>query len=414
VDLNDRKQRNAGFIFIMGSVLFLCVTALGSYQAYHYSESVAFCGRLCHSVMKPEHTAYSRSPHARVACVACHVGPGADWFAKSKLSGAYQVYATLADIYPRPIPTPIENLRPAQETCEQCHWPEKFFGSRQNIYNHFMYDELNTNWPINMLIKIGGRNIRSGSVIDIHWHVSPDIDVTYRSRGEERQEIPWVNVINTVTGEETVYRNEDDPFSDEDIADAELRIMDCVDCHNRPSHIYNSPDLAIDEAIGAGLIDPGLPEIKRVAVEAMAADYESEDEALDAIARIIPEFYQANYDDIYDSLRPAVDSAVRAVQNEFANSIFPEMKVRWSEYPDNIGHFDWPGCMRCHEGRHVDDRGRRITHQCDACHVIMAQGGGAEEIAVSTEEGLEFEHPEDIGEAWREMGCYECHSGTQP
>jgi hypothetical protein len=272
--------------------------------------------------MKPEYTAYNRSPHPRVACVACHVGPGGDWFAKSKLSGAYQVYATVADTFPRPIPTPIKDLRPAQETCEQCHWPEKFFGSRQNIYNHFMYDELNTEWPINMLIKIGGRNIRSGSVIDIHWHVSPDIDVIYKSRDEERQEIPWVKIRNIITGEESDYQNEDDPLSDEEIANAEPRIMDCVDCHNRPSHIYNSPDLALDKAIQAGLIDPGLPEIKRVAVEAMAAEYESEDKALDAIARTISEFDQTNHDDIYDYLRPAVDSAIRAVQNEFANGIF--------------------------------------------------------------------------------------------
>jgi len=414
VDLNDKRQRNAAAVFFFGTILFLGLTSVGSYQAYHYSESVTFCGRLCHTVMKPEYTAYQNSPHARVACVACHVGPGADWFAKSKLSGAYQVYATAFNIYPRPIETPIENLRPARETCEQCHWPDKFFGGQQRLFNHYMYDEDNTHWPINMLIKVGGPNLRSGEAVDIHWHVSPDIKVEYIARDKQRQNIPWVKVTNLKTGKETIYQNEDEPLNEEEIASAEPRNMDCVDCHNRPSHIYNSPDHVINMAMAAGQINITLPEIKRIAVEAMAEEYETESEALSKIAGTITEFYREEYPELHDSRLMDIEQAVKAVQAELSNNIFPEMKVRWEEYPDNIGHLEWPGCMRCHEGYHTDNNGKAVTHECSSCHTIIAQGSGERKMVSLSGEGLEFEHPEDIDEAWREMGCYECHTGTQP
>ena len=298
VDLNDKAQRNAAIIFFTGTICFLGISAIGSYEAFHYTESVQFCGKLCHSVMKPEYTAYSHSPHARVACVECHVGPGADWYAKSKLSGAYQVYAVTVDNYPRPIPTPIKNLRPAQETCEQCHWPAKFFGERQNIKDHYKYDNDNTHWQITMLMKIGGQNLLSGEASDIHWHISKDFDVLYIPRDSTRQDIPWVKVVNNKTGKETVYQTDDNPLTAEEIAAATPRRMDCVDCHNRPSHIYNSPDHAIDLAIAAGLIDPNLPEIKRASVESMTAKYNTEDEAMAGITKSIKDFYQSDYPDL--------------------------------------------------------------------------------------------------------------------
>ena len=154
-DFNKEEHRHAFFIFIAGSVFFFTLSAIGSYKTYKFTESVEFCGKMCHSVMSPEHTAYEKSPHARVSCVECHVGEGANWYVKSKLSGLYQVYATMFNKYPRPIPTPIKNLRPAQETCEHCHWPEQFFGSQQKKYTYYLSDEENTKYELDMLIKIG-------------------------------------------------------------------------------------------------------------------------------------------------------------------------------------------------------------------------------------------------------------------
>jgi len=414
MDLNDPGQRNAVFLFTLVSVLFLGATAIGSYQAFHFSESVTFCGKVCHAVMKPEHTAYLNSPHARVACVECHVGPGADWYAKSKLSGAYQVYAVLANVYPRPIPTPIKNLRPARETCEQCHWPDKFFGSRQKIFDHYMYNEENTHWPIEMLIKVGGTDVRTGEATDIHWHVNPDVNVEYIHRDEKRLDIPWVRVINVKTGDTTIYENTSEPLAEAEIDSLPIRIMDCVDCHNRPSHIYHSPDYSVDQAMAAGQVDPNLPSIKSVAVEAMSAEYETEPQALAAIDQAVNEYYKGSHADVYDSVKSSIMTSIAAIQGEFSRNIFPEMKVKWSEYPNNIGHFDWPGCMRCHAGNHASEQGQVITHDCNACHLILSQGSGDRRQVSSTEEGLEFVHPEDISEAWREMPCNECHTGVQP
>jgi hypothetical protein len=414
IDFNNNTHRNAFIVFLAGGLVYGVLSAVGAYQAYHHTESVTFCGHTCHQVMKPEQVAYESSPHARVACVECHVGAGAGWYAKSKLSGAYQVYATTFDKYPRPIPTPIRNLRPAQETCEQCHWPEKFYGAQQRQFNHYMYDDENTAWPINMLIKTGGGDPKTGQTAGIHWHMNIGVQVEYIARDERRQDIPWIRVTNRLTGRVTTYHDEDDPLSQEEVLAATPRVMDCMDCHNRPSHKFRSPEYAIDRAILTGRIDSDLPAIKRVAVEALQKEYETESDAMRAIATAVPDYYHANHPEAFAEKRVAIEQAVVAAQEEFSKIMFPEMKVRWENYPDNIGHFIYPGCMRCHDGLKVSEEGWVITRECKACHAILAQGSGDRAEMASSPEGLEFVHPEDIDEEWRETGCYECHSGTQP
>jgi nitrate/TMAO reductase-like tetraheme cytochrome c subunit len=414
LDLNITTHRNALFVFTTGSVIFALISVVGGYQAYHYTESVDFCGEVCHTVMRPEHVAYRNSPHARVSCSACHVGEGAGWYAKSKLSGAYQVYAAAFKKYPRPIPTPIENLRPAQETCEKCHWPEKFFGGQQRQFNHYMYDEENTSWPTNLLIKTGGGDPKTGQTAGIHWHMNIGFKVEYIARDEKRQDIPWVRTTDSGTGRVTIYQDNDNPLSEEEFEHAELRVMDCMDCHNRPSHKFQSPDHLIDLAILTGQIDQDLPSIKRVAVEAMEQEYDTEEEAMRGIASSMLNFYKETMDHLDQEQQVKIEQAIRATQEQYSQSIFPEMKVRWSDYPDNIGHFLYKGCMRCHEGNHTSEEGWVLTKDCNSCHSILSQGSGERAQMASSPEGLEFVHPEDIGEMWRETGCYECHTGTQP
>jgi hypothetical protein len=414
IDLNKRSHRYATFSFVLITAVFIVVGAVISYKAYHYTESVEFCGKLCHSVMKPEYVAYQGSPHARVPCTACHVGAGAGWYTKSKLSGAYQVYAVTANVYPRPIPTPISNLRPAQETCEQCHWPKQFFGAQQRQMNHYLYDEANTLWPINMLIKTGGGDPKTGQTSGIHWHMNIGVKVEYIARDEKRQDIPWVKITDKVTDRVTVYQDATDPLTEEEIAAAKPRVMDCMDCHNRPSHIFYSPDDAIDKAILTGLIDASIPSIKRIAVEALSKDYASQPEAIKGIANYVTDYYRINHPKFYEANRVTVDDAIIGAQDAFSKNIFPTMKVNWSHYPNNIGHFYSTGCMRCHLGNHKSEDGITITHDCRACHIIMAQGSGDRAEVSVTQEGLEFEHPVDIDQAWKEVGCYECHTGVQP
>jgi hypothetical protein len=215
------------------------------------------------------------------------------------------------------------------------------------------------------------------------------------------------------TGRVTIYQDEDDPLTEEEIATLPRREMDCMDCHNRPSHNYHSPDYMIDLALLTGRISKTLPDIKRIAVEAMNEDYETEDDAMHGIAAYMTNAYHEDYPEALESLQVDIDQAIIATQEQFRNSIFPEMKVRWSEYPDNIGHFIFPGCMRCHDGGKVSEEGWTLTRDCTTCHVILRQGAGETLQMASTEEGLEFVHP-DGGDDWRDTGCYECHEGTQP
>ncbi len=414
IDFNKRSHRNTFAVFLIGGLIYAALSAVGAYQAYHHTESVTFCGETCHPVMKPENTAYRNSAHARVACTSCHVGRGASWYAKSKLSGAYQVYATTAKKYPRPIPTPIKNLRPAQETCEQCHWPEKFFGAQQRQFNHYMYDEDITPWPINMLVKTGGGDPKTGQTAGIHWHMNIGVKVEYIARDERREDIPWIKVTDHRTGRVTVYLDTKKPLNEEELKNAEPRVMDCMDCHNRPSHRFQSPDYAIDHAILTEQISTDLPGIKRVAVEAMQQEYETEEMALRGIATRILDYYKDNYPEVARTRGVEIEQAILATQRQFSQNLFPEMKVRWTDYSDNIGHFIYPGCMRCHDGEHVSEEGWAISPECNTCHAILAQGSGDRAQTASSYAGLEFVHPEDIGDAWRETGCYECHTGTQP
>jgi hypothetical protein len=411
IDLNNSHHRNATIVFVLGTVLFVVLSAVGSYQAYHFTESVTFCGTTCHKVMEPEHTAYLESPHARVACTECHVGYGASWYAKSKLSGSYQVYAALFNKYPRPIPTPIRSLRPARETCEQCHWPEKTYGTGLRKFTHYMYDETNTRWSTMILLKTDTGEPGLGQRAGIHWHINKDIKIEYIARDERRQDIPWVRVTDAKTGKQTVYRDNVQPLDEQTVTSSEIRRMDCIDCHNRPSHVYHSPDYAIDRVIESGMIDQSLPSIKKVAVEALAFEYGTKDSASTGIAEAIASHYQASDQ---PTAPDKITGAIAGAQQAFAQNIFPHMKARWSAYPNNIGHFNDRGCMRCHDGTHQTDTGVKISHDCNACHTIMMQGADTSIERDTSGAGLQFKHPIDIDNAWQETGCYECHQGVQP
>jgi hypothetical protein len=237
--------------------------------------------------------------------------------------------------------------------------------------------------------------------------------VEYIARDERRQDIPWIRITDRVTGRVTVYQDEDEPLSEEELAAATPRRMDCMDCHNRPSHKFRSPDFAIDQALLTGQIDATLPEIKRIAVESMLGPYATEDEAHRAIATRIPGAYRESYPEVFAARRVEIDDAVLATQKQYSQNIFPEMKVKWEDYPDNIGHFIFAGCMRCHNGKKRSEEGWVITRECTACHVILRQGSGARMQMAVSEDGLEFAHP-DGGDDWRDTDCHECHTGTQP
>jgi nitrate/TMAO reductase-like tetraheme cytochrome c subunit len=405
IDLNDRGHYVAFVAVSVTTFLFIVLSAFGSYRAYQYTDSVEFCGTTCHSVMKPEHTAYLNSPHANVRCVDCHIGPGATSFVKSKLSGLRQVYAVLANDFHRPIQTPIPDLRPAPETCYECHWPAKFFGVLDRTWTYYAADASNTPYSVGLLMKVGGADPTRGPPHGIHWHVSAN-KVEYIAKDPKRQVIPWIRVTHT-NGEVTVYTTKDksEALTEAEIAAATPRVMDCIDCHTRPSHQYRSPNRTLDIALSQGQIDASIPKIKRNAAKALLGEYDTEPEALDGIEEQLRAAYPEG--------GPKVDAAILAVQQIYSRNFFPEMKVRWDQYPDNIGHMIVPGCFRCHDDNHANDQGRVISKECNNCHLITAQGPGAEPASYDRQ-GLEFVHPgsDEDDEFWKEERCDNCHSGA--
>nr|NQU90164.1 NapC/NirT family cytochrome c [Bacteroidota bacterium] len=409
IDFGDSRHRNALAIFAVGTLLFILLSSIGSYEAYHYSESVEFCGKLCHTVMEPEYVAYQNSPHARVSCVECHVGPGADWYVKSKLSGLYQVYAVLTDRFPRPITTPITSLRPARETCEECHWPEKFYARKLITEKHYLADEANTEWDITLQMKIGSNYSALGLQEGIHWHINADVKIEYIPASYDRETIAWVRYTNKKTGEVHVYLNPENPPNDSLLTEENVRLMDCMDCHNRPSHDYQVPQKFIDNDLTAGNIPRDLPDIKSVAMEIFNYEFPSKDSAFKYIESSVKEYYEIMYPEIFEDNMEALNQAILAIQTGYGKNIFPEMKVTWEVYPNHIGHLFSDGCHRCHNDKFQSDQNRFISRDCDLCHLINSQGPPDEMMAGTISDALEFVHPIDINEAWREKFCTECH-----
>jgi len=398
VNLSRPRDRRIMAAFIVGSLGFLLLSAVGSYHTYHFSESTVFCGETCHTVMEPELVTYRHGPHARVSCTECHIGSGATWFVKSKLSGTYQLYATAFDKYPRPIRTPIKNLRPAQETCEQCHWPQKFVGNLERTYNYFLGDATNSPHTISLLMKVGGGDPTHGPEGGIHWHMNVRNRIEYVATDEARQKIPWVRMVDP-QGVVTEFRTQH--FTNTVDPEA-IRVMDCMDCHNRPAHMYKTPNDAVNLAMSLGRIDAELPWVKTNAVYALTREYRDETEALRGIATTLA--------DAYPSLagEANVKQAIDTVQQIYRDNFFPEMKANWSIYPDNIGHKNWRGCFRCHDGEHTTADGKRSVkaNDCNSCHIILAQGTGAALLEM-TPGGQEFKHP---GGDY-DPNCNECHTG---
>jgi hypothetical protein len=370
LDLNIPEQRHRAALFLAATAGVVVLLGVVSYRGFEFTESVSFCGQVCHQVMEPEFVAYQSSPHARVKCVDCHIGPGATWLVRSKITGIGQVVAVLTNSYPRPIPLPIENLRPARETCEQCHWPEKFYGDQVKTIPHFSSDAQNTGERIFMIVRTGGvgTELRAGQGIH-YWHIGLGNRIEYVATDPAQQDIPWVRVTRS-SGEVVEYLRRDSSLTPEEMARLPRREMDCMDCHSRPTHVFESPTQAVDEALAAGKLDRSLPYIRRQAVELLSQSYPTIEEAVTALDAGLTDYYRTSYPDVYATRADAVRQAVRVVQDVYRTNTFPKMNVNWQTYPDNIGHKESAGCFRCHDLRHLSTSGDPVPFGCDLCHSI--------------------------------------------
>ena len=363
VDLNSAAARRTLLLAtLLGTVALILLGAAG-YQGVEVLESVQFCGQACHTTMQPEATAHARSPHANVACVTCHVGPGASWFVKSKINGLWEMVEVATNSFPRPIPTPIHNLRPARVVCEQCHWPNAFVGDRLIVHTHYGEDAANTQTKTVLMLHVGGQvgKVNSG----IHWHVGAGNRIRFLA--DPSREAIYSVELTTPDGAQKIFKNDAVPP-----VDAQWRVLDCIDCHNRPAHGFGDPTQAVDAALDDGRIDTSLPFIKREAMRLLKQQYPSEEQARAEISREITGFFRTNYPDVASGHASAVSQAGLVLGELWSTNVFPQMKVAWNTYPNHIGHQQSPGCQRCHDNKHVTPAGEKISKKCDLCHNVVA------------------------------------------
>jgi NapC/NirT cytochrome c family, N-terminal region len=375
VDLNDRVFRHGLDIVLVATIVNLLVVSIASYRGAAYMDSPQFCGKSCH-VMLPEYTAYQISPHSHVPCVDCHIGPGIESYFAAKVNGTKQlVEVTLHPIahyapkiipdYPTPIPSPVTNLRPARVICESCHTPQRFDGDKLLVLSTFASDEQNSETQTVLILHLGGEDSfshRSG----IHGvHLG---HIEYIATDSTLSTIPWVEITRP-NGSKTVFSSLP-PGSP--IPRGERRVMDCIDCHNRSAHPFSTAEQAIDSAMTDGVISSNLPWVHKEGLKLLNATYTSQAQARIEIPEQLTAFYRSGFPDVLAGKPALVKSAGAALATLYTQNVFPFMKVTWGTHPNNIGHMDYPGCFRCHDGSHVAKDGTSIPQDCSVCHNLLA------------------------------------------
>jgi len=379
-------------LIVLLTVVNVAILSIASLRMLHFMDSAHFCGTACHKVMNPEWVTYQQSPHARVPCVECHVGEGLDVLIASKLNGVRQMVLATFRIYNRPIPTPVHTLRPARETCEHCHWPEKFYGQRMETHITYGMDSSSTPryTTLNIKIDAGGPGHENGA----HWHVNEANRVTYTSVDDKRQRMV---AVRAQQGDGTIVEYRNSKLAGFDSAGEDERFMDCVDCHNRATHIYKEAEAVVDELIRRGQLPRELPYIKEQSLAALTAGYPSPEAAQQGIANQLYNYYRRYYPEAARSYSDELDLGVSLLQDAFATYRHFHMRIEWGTYPSHIGHQKNLGCSRCHNSDMVSEKGETIKHDCTLCHSILA---------LDSEEAYQFLKDAEEQAADREMHEY--------
>ncbi len=369
IDLADKQHRKGIVLFLILSVINLTIIVLVLYEGYTFTDSSYFCGVVCHEVMEPQYSAYQRSPHAKVSCVSCHIGTGSSWYVQAKLSGIRQVKAIISSDFNRPITAPVENLRPARETCESCHWPDKFHGKKIKEFISYTNDNQTDPQIQEVALHIGGRNPVTDEFEGIHWHVSRNITVEYQALDTKRTRIGRVRVTKPDGTTEEYSTGNDVP--DKGVTPA-WRTMDCIDCHNRPTHIYDQLDQIIDFGLYSKKIDSNIAGIREDSTTILKIEYTRRNEAIERIVPDLIELVSKRHGKDYVNMNR--DKIVRSgtfLLEAYLNNVWPEMKVTWGTYRQHLGHLnsdDGYGCFRCHDEVHKTQFGKAIKQDCDMCH----------------------------------------------
>jgi nitrate/TMAO reductase-like tetraheme cytochrome c subunit len=340
------------------------VLLVSSAYAWDYTNSPEFCGTACHT-MPPEYTAYLTSPHARVDCVDCHIGEGFITTRITRKAGDAKHIIRLA-FKDYEFPITAEEMRPARETCELCHFPEKFSDDSLREIKQFSSDLENTPFTTYLVMHTGGGSERLGLGRGIHWHI--ENPVLYYAPDHDEQEIPYVQVVND-DGSVTEYMDIESEIDPDLIPAEELKEMDCITCHNRITHMVNPPEKILDQLLENGVISSDIPEIRRQAVYLFEIPYQTKEAATERISNL-ESFYAQNYPDYYAGNSDLVKTAVDELVAAYDASVYPEQKSDWNSHPNNVGHQFSPGCFRCHDGKHLSEEQEAIRLECNLCHAI--------------------------------------------
>ncbi|TEU17932.1 MAG: cytochrome C [Anaerolineales bacterium] len=401
-------------LWIVLGVIAAVLVVVAAYYFDVATESDAFCGLLCHA-NRPQYVAHEVSAHAEVECGTCHIGPGLAAKVTAKIFGVGELYKQLTNTYERPIAPPVERLRPADVICEQCHWPQKSYEDRIHLISTFAADEENSETRTYLVLRIGGGSAPEGYRGGAHWHI--DNAVWYMALDPQRQDIPWVGFMDD--GQLVEYQAKDRRLTPEELERLPRREMDCLDCHNRATHVFRKPERSVDEALAADRIDRSLPYIKRQAVQLLSESYATEEEALKTIGQELEGFYRSQYPNLYSTRQQAVEQAVNVIRDIYRQTTFPEMNLTWEAYANNIGHTDFPGCFRCHGSELLNAQEEAISANCNLCHSVPLVAEGDEEPDST---------PKELAAPWvsvvprivhlvkADMDCLECHGegGLEP
>jgi nitrate/TMAO reductase-like tetraheme cytochrome c subunit len=367
--LPDRKSafRRAGIFFAVMTVANVIIGSQFSYRAVQHMDTQQFCGQSCH-VMNPEFTAHQLPPHQGVECASCHIAPGATGWLHAKMAGTNQLFAVVFNTFPRPIESAMENntLVSSKLTCEGCHAGERVVGPRLKVITKYKDDEANTRNETVLMMMVGG-----GTTGGIHGaHMGPGVHMRYAAADKKRQTIPWVEYQNTATGVKRTYLASD--AKPEAVSALPTFDMQCVDCHNRAAHAFEQADRAVDAAMESGDIATGLPFVKKTALALLKADYKTGEEANQKIVDGLIQYYREKYPDVFSKRINDIQTAGRTVASIYSRNVFPDLKVTWGTYPNNLGHTDFPGCFRCHDENHATADKKTISQDCTTCHNPLA------------------------------------------
>jgi len=360
-DFRQPRVRRFALLLTALTAVNIVIVLVAGYGSLHSMESPGFCGQTCHTPMHPQFTAWQDGEHARIACVNCHVGEGARGFVHAKAAGTRQLAHVITGSFPRPIPPgthpPVGGYT---TTCGRCHQPAKVAGDVIRVKREYAEDEANTETMTILMMHVGRANPSGRS---IHWHADPATRIEFASTDSARQTITYVKMTDA-KGQVKEYFA---PEAGGQAASADqLRLMECVDCHNQVGHrIAATPELSVDAAIAAGEVSRTLPFARREGVRLLKASYANEEAAVQGIDQELRRFYSS---DGRTADGQALGRAVAAIQSAYRSNVFPQMKVTWGSYPDNSGHSASPGCFRCHDGSKTAKDGTVLNDDCELCH----------------------------------------------